>query len=545
MTSVRSTSEILEADAIAPFKDEGIPLNGTVARFIANTGYGGFRGVVLFVNTLVVTPILIFGLGKEQFGILALATPFLRYGFNGVFDLGLATGLVRFFSRDFAAHDHESINRYFASGLLLYCLAGVSILTLFPLLSSSVIASVLGLDARMRATVTTALWMLLGIYALLLLSNPFFALLMGVQKVHLSHIVGTVSLLTELVGVLILLPFGITMSRVIVVYGVGATLSTALCVYLTRRSFPSLCLRVRNISHEKLHDLIHYTARWSVTVSTSVLSPVIDKLILARFAGLSFVAIYEAAAKLVDIPKRATQLLLLPVFPMAGAMAPIQSEEQRQSFYRRIFSANLAIDAALYLIPATLAFEITRAWLGPELSGLAGRTLVVLLVTGFLLALVTPAALILAGTGRMRLLVTAGLGALSLNLSLSVYLAKQFGLWGVLAGTAIAYGGQSIYILASLQRRKDFSLAVGQTARAGLVVVSSAVVPGLLLTRTYGSVHGFGRLVIIGALSVLPYCLVLFAFEENRRLAASIVEPVTRAVKGWTVGKRAGEASQA
>jgi O-antigen/teichoic acid export membrane protein len=541
----RSISLVREEEVIAPSKDWGMSPDGTIARFIANIGYGGVRGIVLFVNTLVVTPILIFTLGREQFGVLALATPFLRYGFNGVFDLGLATGLVRFMSRDFSAHDHESINRYFASGLFVYGLAGVAIVVLFPLLSSSIIPSALGLDVRMQATATAVFSRLLWIYALLLLSNPFFALLMGVQKVHLSHIVGTVSLLTELVGLLILVPFGITMARAILVYAIGAVLSTALCVYLTRRSFPGLRFRARYISQEKLRDLIHYTARWSVTVSTSLLSPVIDKLILARFVGLSSVAIYEAAAKLVDIPKRATQLLSLPLFPMAGAMAPIQSEEQRRKFYRRIFNANLAVDAALYLVPATLAFEITRAWLGPELSGPAGWTLVVLLITGFLLALVTPAALILAGTGRMRLLVTTGLWALTLNLTLSTYLAKRFGLWGLLTGTIIAYGGQSIYILASLQQRKDFSLAAGQIVRLGLVVVGGAVVPGLLLVRRYGSQHGFGRLVMMGALSAFLYCVVLLAFEENRRLVASIVAPARKALTGWRVGKRTGAPSQA
>src|SRR5205807_1929872 len=134
---------------------------------------------------------------------------------------------------------------------------------------------------------------------LLLLSNPFFALLMGVQKVHLSHAVGTVSLLIELIGVLVLRPFGVTLSRVVLVYAVGAILSTLLCVVLVRLNFPHLRLRMGYVSRRSIRELVHYTARWSVTASTSLLAPVIDKLILARFVGLSSVAIYESAAKLV------------------------------------------------------------------------------------------------------------------------------------------------------------------------------------------------------------------------------------------------------
>jgi O-antigen/teichoic acid export membrane protein len=512
---------------------------------MANVGYGGIRGVVLFVNALVLTPILIFGLGKEQFAVLALVTPFLRYGFNGVFDLGLATGLVRFLSRDFAAGNYKGISGYFASGLLLYALAGVLVLGLYRLVSSLVLPSLLGLHGQLNAATGMALWHLLWVYVLLLLSNPFFALLMGVQKVHLSHAVGTVSLLIELIGVLVLVPFGVTLSRVVLVYAVGAILSTLLCVVLARRNFPHLRLRLDSVSRRGIRELVHYTARWSVTVSTSLLAPVIDKLILARFVGLSSVAIYEAAAKLVEILKRATQLFLLPLFPLAGAMAPSQTKEQTQVFYRRVFSANLAVSAGLYLIPATLTFGIARIWLGPELSGPVGWTFLVLSITAFILAVVGPAVWIFAGTGSMKLLVTTGLVALTLNVFLSSVLAKYFGFRGLLAGTAFAYGGQGLMILAGLQRRKGFNLDVRSVLHAGVVAVGSAVAPGLILVKVFGREVGGTRLVAMGILSVGIYLLALLIFEENRKLMVSVIMHARKMIAARLIGRRAGEMSQA
>jgi len=502
---------------------EGVSLNGTLGKFIANFGYGGARGVVLLVNTVVLTPILIFGLGKEWFAILALVTPFLRYGFNGVFDLGLGTGLVRFFSRHFASADYESMNRYFASGLILYVLVGASLLVLFRLASHLIVTSVLGVGTRMQATAEVVLWQLLWVYALLLLSNPFFALLMGIQKVHLSHVVGTVSLLVEFVGTLILIPFGITISRVILVYAIGAALSALFCCILAYRSFPQLRMSLASISRPSIVNLVFYGGRWSVTVSTSLLSPLIDKLILARFVGLSSVAIYEAAGKLVEILKRTTQLLLLPVFPMAGAIVPTQSEKETQEFYRKIFRVNLVIDAGLYLIPAALTFDIMRVWLGPELSKPAGWAFLILAVTGFGLALVTPAALIMAGTGKMRLLVTTGLGALSLNIFLNMMLAKRFGFWGLLAGTALIYSGQSIYILASLERRKQFALHLRSSLGMGLVAACSALIPAFVLVKTFGDVAGIVKLAVLGISSVAIYCLALLTLKENRRVVSSVI----------------------
>lgn len=527
-----------------PLQRGDSPLNTTLGKFVANIGYGGIRGGVLLANTLVLTPILISRLGRDQFAILALVTPFLRYGFNGVFDLGLATGLVRFLSRDFASGDHASINRYCTSSFWLYVTAGASLLVLYQLASPSLLHSLLGLDVRLYVTAQTALRQFLWIYAILLLSNPFFALLMGVQKVHLSHVVGTVSLLIELIGILVLVPLGITLSRVVFVYAVGAIVCALLCVILAYYHFPHLRLRLQSVSGRSILDLAHYTTRWSVTVSTSLLAPVIDKLILARFVGLSYVAIYEAAAKLIEILKRATQLLLLPIFPLAGAALANQTKEQRQAFYQRVFGANLVLSAGLYLIPMTVIFGIMRIWLGPELSGPAGWAFVVLSSTGFMLALVTPAALILAGTGRMRLLVTTGLTALSLNLFLSSILAKHLGFRGLLAGTALAYVGQSLLILVGLQRWKEFTLNVRSFIRMGLVVVCGAVVPGLVLVAIFGREPGAAKLVALGAAEIAIYCAALFTFEDNRKLAVIVTMHGRKIVGAWLVGRRTGQISQ-
>jgi O-antigen/teichoic acid export membrane protein len=413
------------------------------------------------------------------------------------------------------------------------------------LLSPVMLPWVLGLNMSVYATAQTALWRLLWIFGLLLLSNPFFALLMGIQKVHLTHLIGTFSLLCELIGILVLVPFGLTMSRVVFVYAAGAILSTLLSIFLVRRHFPKPGLKLVSVSRLTILDLVHYTRRWSVTVSSTLLPPVIDKLILARFVGLSYVALYEAAAKLVEILKRATQLLLLPLFPLAGAVVPNQSEEETQALYRRVFGANLAFNAGLYLIPAALTFGIMSIWLGPEVSGVAGVAFGVLAITQFLLALVFPGVLILAGIGRMGLLVTAGVTAMSLNIFLSPVLTRYFGFHGLLAGTVLSYGGQSLLILIGLQRRKEFALDLGAVLPTAVALAGAAAVPALVLTRVFGQATGGAKLAAFGAVSIVLYCLVLFAFRENRKLAAVIVAHSRKMIETWRVGGKRGAETQA
>lgn len=497
--------------------------------FVTNILYGGLRGSVFFVNTLVVTPLLIFGLGKEQFAILALATPMLRYGFNGVFDFGLATALARVVSRDSASGDYGTINRYVASAVLLYGAGAVFALIVFRLISPFVLGSMLRLDGQPRIAAHAALAQLLMVYVLLLFSNPFFALLVGLQKMHVSHAVGIVSLVAELVGVLVLLPFGMTLSRVVLVYALAGVFSVAFCVLMARRHFPMLKVRVRSASYFAISELMHYTAQWSVTVSVALISPILDKLILARFVGLYYVTAYEAASKLVDILRRTTQLLLLPLFPMAGATLA-DSRRDRELPYERIVGINLVINAGLYLIPATLGLAIMKIWLGSGLNRPAGSAFVVLAVTALVLALSYPAVLILAGSGRLRTLVNAGLWAMGLNICLTPLLAKYFGFAGLLLGTAIVGCVQTLVILSTLQRQPAFALHAKHLLPLGLATLGAATIPGVLLGKFYGTEMSAGMLIAFAVGNFVMYVATALAFQENRHLAVSIAHELRRLV---------------
>lgn len=495
--------------------------------FVRNILYGGLRGTVFFANALAVTPLLIFGLGKEQFAILALATPMLRYGFNGVFDFGLATALARVVSRESNAGNSANVNRYLASAVLLCAAGAVLALIAFRLLCPFVLDGVLRLDGQPRIAARAALIQLLIIYVFLLFSNPFFALLVGIQKIHVSHAVGIVSLMAELVGILALLPFGITLSRVVLVYALAGVLSVAFCVLMARRHFPMLKVSLRSASRAAIAELLHYTGRWSVTVSVALITPILDKLILARFVGLSYVTAYEAAAKLVDILRRTTQLLLLPLFPMAGATAT-DSPRRLDLPYHRIVGINVVLNAGLYLIPATVGFALMRIWLGPGLSRPAGWAFMVLAVTALVLALAYPAMLILAGSGRLRTLVNAGLWGMGLNLCLTPALAKYIGFAGLLLGTAVVGCVQTLVILGTLQRQPAFTLRPNVLLPLSLATVAAAIVPGTVLGKLYGTELSAEMLIGFGLVSVAIYAIAALAFQENRQLAISIAHELRR-----------------
>src|SRR5260370_17617080 len=107
--------------------------------FLTNAGHGGVRGVVYLAATLVLIPLLMNSLGKQQFAILALVTPFLRYGFNGVFDFGIATGLVRHTSQSAAAAATGRTTRYVSSTMALFFAFAAPLVFLYSLFPRSLL----------------------------------------------------------------------------------------------------------------------------------------------------------------------------------------------------------------------------------------------------------------------------------------------------------------------------------------------------------------------------------------------------------------------
>ena len=453
----------------------------SLGAFLTNAGHGGIRGLVFMANTLVLVPLLMASLGKEQFAILALVTPFLRYGFNGVFDFGAAAGVVRHTSRSFATSDTEGINSYVSSTLVLYVVFGAALICLYYLLWPSLMPLLIRTNAEFYGSARIMFERAVWIYSLFLLSNPFFALLMGVQKVEATHWIGTASLVIELSGILLLVPIGLTLARLIWVYGANAVFSLMFSGFLARRYFPPLRLSWRFVSWRSVKEILGYGAQFSATTVAAMLNPVFDKLILARYVGLAEVALYEGAARLIELLRRATQLFLLPLFPIAAARPNTHTESEKHNFYVQAFSANLLLSGGLYLIPASLAFGIFRVWLGPD-SRLAAIAFLVLSVTVFCQALVGPISMIFAGTGRLKPLMATMLSALLLNLTVSPALAHYLGFAGVLSGTVTAYGVVSLLFLVWTLGIAEFEIPFRQLFRLGGLTILAGLLPGIVLT---------------------------------------------------------------
>ncbi|MGH9394843.1 MAG: polysaccharide biosynthesis C-terminal domain-containing protein, partial [Terriglobales bacterium] len=338
-------------------------------------------------------------------------------------------------------------------------------------------------------------------YGLYAACNPFWGLLIGLHRMAATHALGLVGLLLELAAILVLRPV-LTLAILPWLYGGIAVLCFGLGAFFAARAFPPLRIVSPLGLRSRALGLLSFSGRMSVTNLTATLSPVIDKVIVARVLGLEIVTMYEAASRIAEIGRRLTQLLLLPVLPLAGydLHRPVA---ETQSRYRKLFGFNLLLSAWIFLLPLGLAPLAFHLWLGRPAPD-AARMFEWMAVAGFCLSLSSPGITTWAGADRLKLLLVSSLLGLAINLLVSPVLAMRWGLGGLLLGLFLAYGAVNLGVLVFLNRRAETQLEPLATLRLMFAVLA----PSLLLTAAAeAAVSLLGKAAVPTFLFLMAGCL--------------------------------------
>lgn len=470
---------------------------------------------MFFANGVVTVPILLRCLGQTHFAAFALVAPFLRYGFNGIFDFGIATAVVRHVSRSYAEKDWPQVRAVITGAQVIYlCAGGALFFIAFIALKTG--------GSRMLASANVSFGsalLFLAAYVIFLFTNPFFSLLMASGNVAATHLLGAVALLVELVGIVVLSHTALSLYMLGSLYIGNALLCGVIAIALATRQLGHLPLQWHHAAAQ-VPKLLNFSTRYAVTLTSTLCAPLVDKLILAEFAGAAFVAAYEAAFRIAEILKRVTQLMLLPLFPMAGAREKHHIEEKNR-LYRVAFSANLALSVGLYLIPVCMANIIFRGWLGMQTGTQAAIAFRALGGTAFVLALLAPAWSILTGTGRMPVMVCHGVATLILNLLIGAALGRAFGFRGELAGMALAQISVSLAVLVWLSRDSEFKVGSTTPIWMSFYILAAVAISTALLG--FPTTHPMWQVAALIVFAFGAYSVILLSNPEIRGLVSRVL----------------------
>lgn len=380
---------------------------------------------------LVVTPLLLKGLGDERFGLLSVVIALA--GYVGSLELGLGTATVRRVASE-AAGDGRDLSNVVRTALVLYLVVGA--------LGSAILLSVAVLLPRLLPDATgdasSARLALLAIGAgqvVALLLNTYPALLLGSGR---GSILSYLGLGSSMVTGVVQVVAALTTHSLAAVAASGAVVAAANAVAvraLARRRVQGEVYEGRFCRSTAL-SLMGSGWRNAAIGLAATLAYGLDVTIAGSQVGLTAAAAYgvanRAAGSLVAVSSRLGEVLV-PTFAHHGAL---DDKRTLLTLYQESVVAAWILCLPVGIAALGTAPELFRMWLGDPPAH-AEDIFRVMIVSLLIAVPGSTAFLFLSGLDRLKAVVPTALASALVNLGLSLVLVQRVGLIGPALATLI------------------------------------------------------------------------------------------------------------
>jgi O-antigen/teichoic acid export membrane protein len=493
--------------------DEGaVPVDPEVSggRVTRNTVTNGADRLVGAGLAVLLTPFLLHRLGDEQYGIWVLAlTLTFAGGYLSLADLGLQQASVRLIAEARSRRDAREISEIASVTFYVYLALGIVLAILIASLAGT-IADVFDVAAGAQHT-ATLVFLLVGLQiGFDLPAAGLLAVVEGAQRYGLLRLIDVVGrvLWAGLIVLLVVQGHG-----VVALAGVSlalAVLDMGAAVWAAKRTNPELHLSLRLVHRGSLRRIVHSsTGVMGLRILATVYSQM-DRIIVGTVLSVAAVARYEVAYKIHSLAAITLGVAPSAVLPVAAYLNAATDRARLRELYLRGTRYSVVLCVPLCVAGIIYTRAILATWVGDQYLDMTAATRLFLLYPALAIALVVGQTM-LVGLGRMRRMLAFHAGAVTVNLVVSIVLARRLGVIGVVWGTVSAY--LALWVPFTRLLLREFEVNVGTWVRRVLwpivPVIAAQVVVGLATLRW---VEGFSSLWQVGMAFTGNYIIALIVF---------------------------------
>lgn len=498
----------------------------TRGRLVLNTAVTILSKGSLAVVAFVTTPLFLNELGDAAFGVWILVTTLsFESGYLNLSDLGFRAATAREVAKVRGRGEHDKQSQLVSTTFwVLLCLGvaigGVLALSAEPLIGLFTIP--IDLQEQARQTV----WLVaLGVA----FEMPAAALQAGLEGAQRFSPIRIVEVAGRLVWA--------TLSVVLVLQGRGiVALGASLCLAgalrlvlaagLLRRLEPDIRISrwpsfvgARRLGFDGFVLVVHRI--------TGVIWRQMDRIILGLAATAVAVAGYEVAFKVQAMGALAMSVGPSTVVPASAYLGSAHDVGRLRALYLRGTLYTFAVSTAVAIVGISFAPGILGTWVGDDYTDLSGMTR--LFLTFPIIVSVHQVGLsMLVGLGRMQSLIALNVGALVINLVVSLTLVDRLGALGVVWGSLSGY--VVLWLPYTLLLQRAFGVTWSEWVREVLmpVVPPASVIAGLGFV-VGPTVNAFGQLwqvgiacAVVGAIGMVCFVGVGLPRAERDRVLAAV-----------------------
>ena len=392
--------------------------------------------VLVTLCSILLTPVMIRHLGAQQYGMWVLIMSLVDQ--YGLLDMGMGAALSRYAGLFDGARDRTALDEVFCTTLTFTVAIAGSILVLSGI-AAVIVPPFFGVAGPDQAVFSWLIALLGSSTAMAFPERIIASYLRGLHRFDLTNIASTSAVLVRAALIVGVFTLGWGVIAVAIVTLATGVASLAAHYGMLRRADPLLSISLLNARKSRFRELFSFSVYVFIASVGVRLTSRIDSIVIARILSVAAVTPFSIASRLMD---NFSSVLSGVHGPLMTQFSVLHGRSDPQEF-RRVFLNTSRLTVAISCFVGALficdGHALLTLWLGS--SGVdidaSYRVLVVLTTCYVSLFAQLPSWTAIYARGRHQPLAWLVLAEGLMNLGLSVYWGRHFGIVGVAMGTAV------------------------------------------------------------------------------------------------------------
>lgn len=489
------------------------------AKFARNSIFNVIGFLTTFPILLFLTPYMLKILGDTRFGIWAIAGVITSYA--QLSDMGMTTGIVKFVAEYWARRKICQINVVASTTFFSFAIIGALVTGGLFVARNLLVVRVLNVPDRLQSEAIFVVSWTLIIFYFNSIFGVYNSVLKGLQRMDITNTISAMANVIKAALTAVLLMKGFGLKGLILSSAFVSMLTIMATIVWLKKLLAEFTINPHYFSFSELKKIIKYSLNIFYAGISGLIQDPLNKIILAAYTSLPFVAFYEIAGRISLMARQIFQTALFPLLPASSELQSIKDSEKLKKIYISLSRILFFIAVPVFVMVITTSELIILVWLGKNYKWVS-TAIQFLLIGGLCSLLVTPQYIILQGIGKPQINTIAHIIATTLNLFIAIALIKYIKFYGILIGFLISMVVSSVFI--DIQFRKIFGIKLGYYLKeitvlnaifcAIFVGTSSYLFKNLLIT--YDKQNIFFLLLLITSMSF--FILINYVMNKTNRV---------------------------
>jgi len=408
----------------------------TTKRIVAGTAVTYLNTGISLLCNLILVPMYLYHLGKEQYGLWLVILSFVSYlGFS---NFGITQSVSNFVASKNAEKDHEAINSIVATGFWLYVI--IVALAMILILGAVLIApleSFIKVSDSLRVVVVPVLVVSSIFFLLKLPLTIFNSTLRSLNLIYKEQLFGLLFTVIQFTGVLVVLWSGIGILGLSVVYGATGLLSGIVLCFYIHQLIPGFSVSVKYANKAMAKKLMAPGGYFFILQLAGGLIWATDNIIISTVLGVAEVAPYAVAFRVFMLTTGVVSVITANIIPTITVAYALNDKQQLTDLYAKARKLCFGFGLLALFLLVSVGPDLMIKWIGVD-NYVGNTTFRLFIAIIFVQIILWPSDAVLVGTTQHRGYALMAVCEGIINVLLSVWWVRIWGVAGVAAATLSA-----------------------------------------------------------------------------------------------------------